>query len=134
MGVEPFLVASSVNAIVAQRLARRVCTYCAQPVEVDSDVLIGIGFSPSEAATVRARHGTGCEKCSGTGYKGRIALYEVMPVHEQLRECVLNGATAAELKREAIKGGMLTLRASGLMRLREGTTTVEEVLRVTAAD
>ncbi len=134
MGVEPFLVASSVNAIVAQRLARRVCAHCAHPIDIDTDVLIGIGFSPTEAGMVKARSGTGCEKCSGTGYKGRIALYEIMPLHEPLRECVLNGATASELKREAIKHGMLTLRASGLMRLREGTTTVEEVLRVTAAD
>ncbi len=134
MGVEPFLVASSVNAILAQRLARRICNHCAQPHEVDTDVLIGIGFTPTEAATVRTRRGVGCEKCSGTGYKGRIALYEVMPMHEQLRECVLNGATALELKREAIKHGMLTLRASGLRRIKEGVTTVEEVLRVTAAD
>ena len=134
MGVEPFLVASSVNLILAQRLARRVCSQCAETTEVEPGVLEHLGLTPAEAATTPIRHGKGCERCSGTGYKGRIALYEVMPLHEELREAILRGASAAELKRAAIRLGMLTLRASALMRLKEGTTTVEEVLRVTAAD
>jgi len=134
MGVEPFLVASSINLILAQRLARRVCSQCAEMVEVESGVLEHLGLSPVEAASTTVRHGKGCERCSGTGYKGRIALYEVMPLHEELREAILKGVSAAELKRTAIRLGMLTLRASALMRLKEGTTTIEEVLRVTAAD
>ncbi len=134
MGVEPFLVASSINLILAQRLARKVCTECAEEVEVNPEILINIGVPPTEAKHMKVKQGKGCNRCSGTGYKGRIALYEVMPMTEELREFVLNGASAAEIKREAIKRGMMSLRASGLMRLKEGITTVEEVLRVTAAD
>ena len=134
MGVEPFLVASSVNLIVAQRLARKICNECAQEMPVNPEVLVNIGISPADAKHLVVRHGKGCDKCSGTGYKGRVALYEVMPMREELREFILNGASTAEIKREAIKLGMLTLRASGLQRLKEGMTTIEEVLRVTAAD
>jgi len=134
MGVEPFLVASSINLIVAQRLARRVCTGCAKSVELNPEILVNIGIPPEEARHIQVRQGAGCDRCAGTGYKGRIALYEVMPMQEELREFVLNGASTAEIKREAIRLGMMTLRASGLLRLKEGTTTVEEVLRVTAAD
>lgn len=134
MGVEPFLVASSINCIVAQRLARRICSECVEEVQINPEVLVDIGVPATDAKHVIVKQGKGCQKCSGTGYKGRIALYEVMPMYEQLRELVLNGASAAEIKREAIKQGMMSLRASGLMRLKEGTTTVEEVVRVTAAD
>lgn len=134
MGVEPFLVASSINLILAQRLARKVCTQCATSVDIHPDVLVGIGIPPEEAPHVKVMQGKGCPRCSNTGYKGRIALYEVMPMKEELRELVLNGANTAELKRQAIKLGMLTLRASALMRLKEGITTVEEVVRVTAPD
>ncbi len=134
MGVEPFLVASSVNLIVAQRLARRVCSTCAQDTQLNPEVLVNIGIPAEEARLVKVRQGKGCDRCAGTGYKGRIALYEVMPMYDEVRELVLNGASSAEIKREAAKLGMMTLRASGLMRLKEGVTTVEEVLRVTAAD
>lgn len=134
MGVEPFLVASSINLIMAQRLARRVCSNCVEEIQANPEVLVNIGIPPAEAKHVKIKQGKGCEKCAGTGYKGRIALYEVMPMREELREFVLNGASATEIKREAARLGMLTLRASGLMRLKEGVTTVEEVLRVTAAD
>jgi type IV pilus assembly protein PilB len=134
MGVEPFLVASSINCILAQRLARRICTQCVEEISVAQDVLLAIGIPPDEAATMKVKHGKGCDRCANTGYKGRIALYEVMPMKEEVREFVLNGASSAEIKREAIRLGMLTLRASALMRLREGTTTVEEVLRVTVSD
>lgn len=134
MGVEPFLVASSINLIMAQRLARRVCSECAKVVEVDPEVLVNVGIPPAEARHIQVKQGSGCQKCSNTGYKGRIALYEVMPMTEEIKEFVLNGASAAEIKRQAAKNGMMTLRASGLMRLKEGMTTVEEVLRVTAAD
>jgi type IV pilus assembly protein PilB len=134
MGVEPFLVASSVNIIVAQRLARRVCRECAETVAVSPEVLVEIGIPAAEAAHVTVKQGKGCQKCSETGYKGRIALYEVMPMGEELRTFVLNGASAAEIKREAIKIGMTSLRQSAIARLKEGVTTIEEVLRVTAAD
>ena len=134
MGVEPFLVASSVNLIAAQRLARRVCTQCKETVPINPEILVDIGVPAAEARHLEIKQGKGCDRCAGTGYKGRIALYEIMPITEQVRDCILNGASAAEIKRQAVKEGMLTLRASGLVRLREGVTTVEEVLRVTSAD
>ena len=134
MGVEPFLVASSINAIVAQRLARRICVECAEKAEVNPEVLVDIGVPAVEAKTLEIKEGKGCQKCSGTGYKGRIALYEVMVMTEEVKEYILNGASSAEIKRAAVKGGMMTLRASALKRMREGTTTIEEVLRVTAGD
>ncbi|MCB0354306.1 MAG: type IV-A pilus assembly ATPase PilB [Bdellovibrionales bacterium] len=134
MGVEPFLVASSINLILAQRLARKVCQNCKQEVAINPEVLVDIGIPAAEARQIKIFQGTGCDKCSGTGYKGRIALYEVMPMSEELRDFVLNGASTAELKREAARLGMMTLRGSGLMRLKEGMITVEEVLRVTAGE
>jgi len=134
MGVEPFLVASSINLILAQRLARKVCNECAETIEVNPEILVNIGVPAAEAKHMKVRQGKGCQKCSNTGYKGRIALYEVMPMKEELREFVLNGASSAEIKREAARVGMMTLRASGIMRLKEGVTSVEEILRVTAAD
>jgi len=134
MGIEPFLVASSINLILAQRLARKVCADCAEDVKVDPEVLVNIGIPALEAKRMTVKQGKGCQKCAGTGYKGRIALYEVMPMFDELREFILSGASAAELKREAAKLGMMTLRASALKRLRQGVTTVEEVLRVTVAD
>lgn len=134
MGVEPFLVASSINLIMAQRLARRICTNCAEDVPITPELLGSIGISSVEAAHIKVRKGRGCERCANTGYKGRIALYEVMPLKDELRELILNGASSAELKRAAAKLNMLTLRQSGLMRLKQGITTIEEVLRVTAPD
>lgn len=134
MGIEPFLVASSINIVVAQRLARRICEHCREPFPVNPEVLIGIGLSPAEAKHTQVFYGKGCQKCSGTGYKGRIALYECMTMTEGLKEFVLNGASAAEIKREAIKEGMSSLRMSGLAALKSGITTIEEILRVTAAD
>jgi type IV pilus assembly protein PilB len=134
MGVEPFLVASSINVIVAQRLARKVCVDCATDVQIRPEVLVDIGIPPSEAKHVQLKQGKGCERCAGTGYRGRIALYEVMTMSEELRECVLNGASTAEVRKEAMRLGMVTLRGAGLNLLKAGVTTVEEVLRVTAAD
>jgi len=135
MGIEPFLVASSVNCILAQRLARRICEECKEPdPEVASEACVRAGMSESEAREARPQKGRGCSRCSDTGYKGRIACYEVMELTEELKEFVLNGASAAELKREAIRGGMTTLRRSALNRLAEGVTTLSEVLRVSAAD
>ena len=135
MGIEPFLVASSVNAIVAQRLARRICPECKQEdASITSDELEQAGMTAEEAKKCRPVKGAGCNHCSETGFKGRIAVYEVMIATETLKEFVLNGASSTEIKREAIRGGMTTLRRSALNKLLEGTTTLSEVLRVSAAD
>jgi type IV pilus assembly protein PilB len=135
MGIEPFLVASSVNCILAQRLARRVCEECKdKDVETVKQALLDAGCTEEEASKAVVYKGRGCRNCSDTGYKGRVALYEVMELTEPLKEFVLNGASAMELKREAIRGGMTTLRRSALNKLLEGTTTLSEVLRVSASD
>ncbi len=134
MGVEPFLVASSVNLVLAQRLARVVCSSCKEPVEVHPQALLELGLSKEQAATTTCFHGAGCPQCGGTGYRGRVALYEVMPVSEELRELVLNGASSTEIKKTAVSLGMMTLRQSGLLKLRQGQTTIEELIRVTMAD
>ena len=135
MGIEPFLVASSVNCIVAQRLARRICEECKESdAEVLPEALVAAGMSEEVANSVTPMKGAGCRTCSETGFKGRVAVYEVMALREELKEFVLNGASALELKREAIRLGMQTLRASSLGKVAEGTTTLGEVLRVSSAD
>jgi type IV pilus assembly protein PilB len=134
MGIEPFLVASSVNIVLAQRLARVICLSCKEPVEVHPQALIELGVDPDEARATTCFHGAGCPQCSGTGYRGRVALYEVMPMSEELRELVLAGASANEIKRTAISLGMTSLRQSGLNKVKQGMTTMEEILRVTMPD
>jgi type IV pilus assembly protein PilB len=134
MGIEPFLVASSVLLIVAQRLLRRVCSQCKAPAAVRPNALVDIGLSPEEAATVSCYKGAGCEICLGTGYKGRIAIYEVLVLRPELRDLILSGASAVEIKRAAIGDGMRTLRMSALQKLKDGITTVEEIVRVTFKD
>lgn len=136
MGVEPFLVTSSLNSIVAQRLVRKVCASCREKVDVAPQVLIDLGVPPKEVSeyTVYKGSGENCKTCNGTGYKGRIAVYEVMPITEELKEFILSGASALEIKREAIRQGMKTLRYSSLQKLKEGVTTTEEVVRNTAPD
>jgi len=131
MGIEPFLVATSVHMVVAQRLVRRICTFCKEPSELAPAALVAAGFSEHEARTIKLFRGRGCERCSATGYKGRVGLYEVMEIDEEMRELILTGASANELRQKAIERGMLTLRSSGLQKVREGMTTVEEVLRET---
>jgi len=131
MGIEPFLVATSVHLICAQRLIRRICKDCAEPVEVPVQALIDEGYSPEEAKTVQIMKGKGCATCNKTGYKGRTGLYEVMEVDDEIRELVLVGASALELKRKAIERGMITLRRSGLIKVAQGWTTLEEVARET---
>jgi len=133
MGIEPFLVSSSVNLICAQRLVRRVCPVCREDHPTPPAALMKIGFSPEDARVVVPRHGAGCAKCNGTGYKGRIGLYEVMPVTDTLRELILVGASGLELRRKALEEGMISLRASGLRKIKDGITTVEEVLRETVS-
>ena len=134
MGIEPFLVTASVNLILAQRLARRVCAECKQPAERNVKALVDLGMKPEVADRVQLFKGAGCRSCSMTGYKGRIALYEVMPFYDPLKELVLQGASTAEIKAEAIRCGMRSLRMSGLSKLQEGITTIEEILRVSVAD
>jgi type IV pilus assembly protein PilB len=131
MGIEPFLVASSVNLVCAQRLVRRVCAHCKAEHPMAAQALMQAGFSAEDAKTVVPRKGAGCDKCNNTGYKGRVGLYEVMDITDGLRELVLVGASGLELRRKAIEEGMLTLRASGLRKVKDGLTTIEEVARET---
>jgi len=131
MGIEPFLVATSVNAICAQRLVRRICSGCAEEVETPPQTLISVGFSPEEVKSLKIKRGRGCDRCNRTGYKGRLGLYEVLMFSDEIRDMILSGSTSIELKRKAVEEGMLTLRMSGLQKIREGATTLEEVLRET---
>jgi type IV pilus assembly protein PilB len=131
MGIEPFLVATSVNLICAQRLVRRICTNCKEELEVPEQALIDAGYSPEEAKKTKIYHGKGCSTCNKGGYKGRTGLYEVMEINDELRELILVGASALELKKKAIEQGMITLRRSGLIKAALGQTTMEEVLRET---
>jgi type IV pilus assembly protein PilB len=131
MGIEPFLVATSVNLICAQRLVRRICSNCKEQLEVPEQALIDAGYSPEEVKTVKIYHGKGCTTCNKGGYKGRTGLYEVMEVTDELRELILVGASALELKKKAVELGMITLRRSGLTKIAAGLTTMEEVLRET---
>lgn len=131
MGIEPFLVATSVNIIQAQRLIRRVCKDCKEEQKVPPEALVEIGFSKEEAASVKTYKGKGCNACNNTGFKGRVGLYEVMEVTDELRELIIIGASAIELRKKAIELGMITLRQSGLYKLREGITTIEEVVKET---
>jgi type IV pilus assembly protein PilB len=133
MGIEPFLVATSVNLIQAQRLIRRVCKDCKQEHQTPPEALIEVGFSPEEAKTIKTYKGKGCSTCNNTGYKGRIGLYEVMEITDEIRELILIGASALELRKKAIDDGMITLRESGLYKIREGVTSPEEVVRETVA-
>ena len=133
MGIEPFLVATSVNLIQAQRLIRRVCKDCKQEHQTPPEALIEVGFSPEEAKTIKTYKGKGCSTCNNTGYKGRIGLYEVLEITDEIRELILIGASALELRKKAIDDGMISLRESGLHKIRGGVTTPEEVVRETVA-
>jgi type IV pilus assembly protein PilB len=131
MGIEPFLVATSVNLICAQRLVRRICAACKEPLEIPEQALLDAGFTPEEVKTTTIYQGKGCSTCNSTGYKGRAGLYEVMEINDDLRELILVGASAIELKKKALDNGMITLRRSGLTKVASGQTTLEEVLRET---
>ena len=133
MGIEPFLVATSVNLIQAQRLIRRICKDCKKEHPTPVEALVEIGFTPDESQTIKTYKGNGCPTCNETGYKGRIGLYEVMEITEEIRELILIGASAIELLKKATDDGMITLRESGLQKIRAGVTTIEEVLRETVA-
>ena len=131
MGIEPFLVASSVHLICAQRLVRRICTNCKEPSPLPPPALVQAGYTQDDANAVTPMKGAGCDRCNMTGYKGRVGLYEVMEIGEELRELILVGASGLELRRKAVDEGMLTLRASGLRKVKDGVTTIEEVVRET---
>src|ERR1700747_1075834 len=131
MGIEPFLVATSVNLICAQRLVRRGCSNCKEPMQLQPQALIDAGFTQEDANTVQVQHGRGCGTCNNTGYKGRVGLYAVMEITDDLRELILEGASALELKKKALDSGMMTLRRSGLTKIAAGQTSMEEVLRET---
>ena len=133
MGIEPFLVATSVNLIQAQRLIRRICKDCKQEHPTPPEALIEVGFTAEEAKKLKTYKGKGCSTCNNTGYKGRIGLYEVLEVSDEIRELILIGASALELRKKAIDDGMITLRESGLHKIRTGVTTIEEVVRETVA-
>ncbi|RMF43295.1 MAG: type IV-A pilus assembly ATPase PilB [Deltaproteobacteria bacterium] len=134
MGIEPFLVASAVNLITAQRLGRRVCTQCKEPEDIPKEALIQAGVPADKVDNVVCYRGTGCANCNNTGYKGRVGIYQVMPMFEEIREMVLAGANTAEIKRESMRLGVKTMRQAALTKLEEGVLSFEEVLRCTVAD
>ncbi|MBI3404312.1 MAG: type IV-A pilus assembly ATPase PilB [Acidobacteria bacterium] len=131
MGIEPFLVATSVQIICAQRLGRKICANCKEPLDMPEQALIDAGFTPQEAKTVKIFHGKGCSVCNNSGYKGRVGFYEVMEITDELRELILVGASALELKKKALEQGMISLRRSGLTKVAAGVASLEEVIRET---
>jgi len=131
MGIEPFLVATSVLLICAQRLVRRICPYCIEEAKIPPQALLDAGVTAQEAKAAKIYRGKGCERCNQSGYKGRVGLYEVMEITDEIRELILVGASALELRKKAIETGMITLRRSGLTKVLEGATTLEEVMRET---
>ncbi len=134
MGIEPFLIASSVVLIAAQRLVRKLCLKCKREHDISKETLLELGFPHQEIEGLKIYQAVGCDECNGTGYKGRTALYEVMPIREEIRELILTGASAQEIKKKAISLGMLTLKQSGIRKVMEGITSIEEVLRVAGED
>jgi type IV pilus assembly protein PilB len=134
MGVEPFLVTASVNLVLAQRLARKICVDCRDVAEKHPEALLKMGMTEDQIASGTIYKGRGCKNCGSTGYKGRIALYEVMPFVDDMKELVLQGASSAEIKAEMIRSGVNTLRMAGINKILEGVTTPEEVLRSTVDD
>jgi type IV pilus assembly protein PilB len=134
MGVEPFLVSSAVILIVAQRLVRKACANCKKPEKLPVQTFVDAGFTPEEARDVVSYKGTGCDVCNRTGYKGRVALYEVMPIRDEIKELILQGASVFDIKKQAITGGMKTLRRSGLLKVKTGLTSLEEVVENTFPD
>jgi type IV pilus assembly protein PilB len=134
MGIEPFLISSSVILILAQRLVRKICTDCREPIKVHPQLLIDLGIPPDEVKSFPVYKGKGCPICNNTGYKGRVGLYEVMPMKEEVKELILSRASTSEIKKEAMRLGMKTLRQSGIAKIKDGLTSIEEVLRTTIED
>jgi type IV pilus assembly protein PilB len=131
MGIEPFLVATSVQLIAAQRLVRRICANCKEEQDMQPQALLNIGFKKEEIGTFKVFKGRGCDKCNNTGYKGRVGLIEVMTIDDTLRDLILTGGTAIDIKKTAAEAGMISLRRSGLYKIKDGITTIEEVVRET---
>ena len=134
MGIEPFLVVAALNVIVAQRLCRKICINCREEKKVTIDELIACGFAPSSAEKIKVYHGKGCEVCANTGYKGRLAIYEVLQVTPKIRELVLRNASSDDIKKQAIKDGMKTLRMCALTKVAQGLTTLEEAVTNSSSD
>jgi type IV pilus assembly protein PilB len=134
MGVEPFLVASATNLILAQRLARRICPNCKEKTSVPAQALLDIGMTQEDLGGFQYYKGVGCANCADTGYRGRVALYEVLPITDEIKELILNGSSTMEIKAEAVRQGMRTLRMAGVAKIKEGVTTVEEVVRCSVKD
>jgi type IV pilus assembly protein PilB len=134
MGVEPFLISSSLNLVLAQRLVRTICRECKEEIKVDPRVLSGLGVPPDRIDGFRVFRGKGCQLCNSTGYKGRLGLFEVMPMVDELKELVLSRASNFDLKKRAVSLGMKTLRQAGISKIGEGVTTIEEILRTTTDD
>ena len=132
METDPYLVATSVILVAAQRLVRRICQTCKEEVSMTPTALLNVGFTEEEANTVQIHAGRGCNKCNNTGYKGRIGLFEVMPVSPAIRDLIFANAAVAEIRMKAIEEGMITLRQSGLRKIVQGITTMEEVFKETA--
>jgi type IV pilus assembly protein PilB len=133
MGIEPFLVATATQLIAAQRLVRRICGQCKEVVDMTPQAVTNLGYKKEEVGTFSVYKGRGCEKCNNTGYKGRVGLVEVMVIDDDIRDLILAGGTAIDIKKKAIENGMITLRRSGLIKIKDGVTTVEEVVRETVA-
>jgi type IV pilus assembly protein PilB len=133
MGIEPFNVASAVNLITAQRLVRRICSNCKEPAQYPDEYLHAGGISDEDIRSTTFYRGKGCDQCGGSGYKGRQGLYEVMAMSPTLRRMILQNASAVELQAQAVSEGMLTLRMDGMLKVRKGITTLEEVIKETAA-
>lgn len=131
MGIEKYLIASSLVLILAQRLVRKICPHCKSKIDVPPNALEEIGFNKEEAKTISVYKGKGCEYCNNTGYKGRVAIYEVMPISDKIKDMILHEASVSEIKQQAIREGMSTLRMSGLKKIKEGVTTIEEVMNAT---
>jgi len=134
MGIEPFLVVAALNVIVAQRLCRRICLNCREEKKVSIDELVACGFAPASASKIKVFHGRGCEVCNNTGYKGRLAIYEVLQVTPKVRELILRNASTDDIKKQAIRDGMKTLRMSALTKVAQGLTTLEEAVNNSASD
>jgi type IV pilus assembly protein PilB len=132
MGIEPFLVASAVRLVAAQRLVRRLCQKCKAPAKVPVQTMIDIGFAPDVAKTIQPYEAKGCERCNNTGYKGRVGLYEVLEIDEETREQIMIGASTSEIRQKCKEKGMLTLRQSGIEKIRNGVTSIDEVVRETS--
>ena len=134
MDVEPFLIADSVVLIIAQRLVRRLCQQCRVKHTLTPKALVDIGFSPEEAESVEVFKAQGCSECSDTGYRGRVGLYEVLEINNEIKELILSRANSKDIRAKALEQGMISVRRSGLLKIKEGITSVEEVLRETVKD